>query len=243
MVKEAKKFIDLFYDNNIHFYTDNDGKVVEKLLSNSSVYNFESPDIVIVNEKTILLVEHFEIDASRHIKRKGNLDKVEKHIRKLRFDAYANKQNSKSVSLSMKVECNYSKEFYIKNLERLFDQHYSKIDKYISNVLNEPVTDKNKEIRKAFFIEDTNPLGSYCLVDGIPKSIVRFQPAIRCHFDQARHFPAILVRRFGIYLACLGEHGAVLKVTCNRVVAIHAGKRHFGVCLVLLSRFIHNNAW
>lgn len=174
MEKESKKFIDLFYNNKIYYYTETDGIIIEKLLMNSSLFNYEAPDIVVVNNDTILLIEHFEIDASRSIKSKGNLDKIEKHKRKLKFDAYANSLNSKSVSLTMKVDCKYSKEYYINNLVRSYNQHYAKIDKYVSNVLNEAVTDKNKEIKKAFFIEDTNPLGSYHLVDGMPKSIVLF---------------------------------------------------------------------
>lgn len=74
----------------------------------------------------------------------------------------------------MKVECKYSKSNYLHNLRRLFNEHYEKIDQYLLNVKSEPNTDNKKKIKVAFFIEDTNPLGSYYLDDGFPKSIVLF---------------------------------------------------------------------
>lgn len=172
---EVERFKEVINSSGeIRYFVDNDREVVENLLSNLKIFSFERPDIVLENDEFIVLVEHFQIDASKYISSKGNKDKVESFKRQQKFDEFAKKSSDPSVSLSMNIEVEYRKENYIDNLIRCFNDHYLKIDSYIE-AINQIERNNNKEFKVAFYIEDTNPVGAYWLGKGNIEPLVIFQ--------------------------------------------------------------------
>ncbi len=164
----------LYSSGEIRFFVENDREVIQKLFSNLEIFSFEKPDIVVENDEFIVLIEHFQIDASKFKSNKGNIDKIERFKRHRRFDEFACNSTESSVSLSMKIDVEYQKEYYIANLIRAFSEHYLKIDSYIENI-NQIIRDQNKKIKIAFYIEDTNPVGTYWLAQGGIEPFIIFQ--------------------------------------------------------------------
>ena len=132
---EVQRFKEVLKSSGkIYYFIEDNREVIEKLLYNLKFYSFEKLDIVLENDDHIVLVKHFQIDASKYKSKEGNLDKVESLKRYRKFDEYTKNSSESSVSLSMIIEVEYRKENYIDNLIRCFSDHYSKIDSYLENI-------------------------------------------------------------------------------------------------------------
>lgn len=119
---------------------------------------FERPDMYAVLDDKIVILEHFEFDASQST-RKGMKGKQEEaHLTK-RIDA-AEIDNQFHID---KVEHDISFENWKENFERCFDSHYSKINMYKEHVLEE-TREEGKEIITGFFVE--NQYCPYVEIDG-----------------------------------------------------------------------------
>jgi len=73
-----EKDIFLYYLNNtdgIKYYTDNDKVWIEKYLrdKNKNYIFFERPDILIETSSKYLLLEHFQFDSSKRVKKRDML--------------------------------------------------------------------------------------------------------------------------------------------------------------------------
>ena len=144
------------HKNNLYGYTMDDFDYYNKV---SAIWqNLQSPpkrpDGYAFSDGTLLLLEHFEIDATQ-TKRKGgsegqrNNDTTEKAI-ELQL-----KSSDKAVALEKELR---SGEFYVENAIRIFKKHADKIEEYIK-ALKILVESEVNEVMCGFVIEDASKLG------------------------------------------------------------------------------------
>ena len=159
-MNEGEKFLQAA-KNGILFPHSQD-KESFHFLNESTLIKYERPDFILMGENRIIGVEHFEFDSSRST-RKGSLyrredvrldkelnDEIDYEMKKKKDELYFGRSGSLKITNST--------EFYLNNLKKHFLSHFDKIDDYIARVKS--ITQhEDKEIRTAFFIEDTTPLG------------------------------------------------------------------------------------
>ena len=115
-----------------------------KSLECPKIINFERPDLVIEFNEFIICIEHFQIDASLNNK-KGSLFKKKYNSKNLW-------ENSTSLDkITKEIDCNISYKNLFSNTLKHFENHYKKINNYISNI-SDYFGDK-KPIKKWFFLE------------------------------------------------------------------------------------------
>lgn len=113
-----------------------------------------APDMFSVLEDKIIIIEHFQFDASRAT-RKGMKGLCKENELKRRIDNYAAGNESSEWSLE-KTDYEISFSDWQNNFENTFNNHYKKINTYINNVtsyLNKP----NNNIITGFLIENEFP--------------------------------------------------------------------------------------
>lgn len=134
-----------------------------KLLS--QIVCFEAPDFYIKDGKTIWLLEHFEIDGSRHNK-KGSENKLKQdNDQKKANEFFESHPEANIFSSSLNVK-NTSKQ-YLDNLFSSFKKHYDKIEKYKSNIKKQLNLQDDVEFKIVFLIEDTTVFGTFYYDNGI----------------------------------------------------------------------------
>ena len=99
-----------------------------------------------ISDDEILIMEHFCFDSTT--KRNGSESLAEL--------ARINRENNAHDV----IKCTISMTNYWKNLKENFTRHYSKINKYKSNLIEEGIANQNTKFKVAFFIEDVTPLGN-----------------------------------------------------------------------------------
>ena len=109
--------------------------------------DFDNPDGYSKIDNTILIMEHFQFDATKNSVKKGSTSQRE----------YARIDRENKKKDVMHCEINY--ENYKNNLLKTFDEHYKKIENYKKNLIKELNLKCNSVFKVAFFIEDTTPLG------------------------------------------------------------------------------------
>ena len=109
--------------------------------------DFECPDMYANLDDYVVLLEHFEFDATKEkkgmegIKSENNLKREIERCTKYNVLHVAN------------VGCNITKEDFQRNFEKHFISHYEKINSYHEK-LRIDIVQKDKEIRNGFFIEN-----------------------------------------------------------------------------------------
>lgn len=131
----------------------------------------DAPDMYNKIGDEVLIVEHFEFDSSIR-SRKGSQYRKSESIVNQKFEQLFDSRKERDVHYSDTIEHRCSAENYIKNITHNFNQHYSKIDRYIENLKLEGVIKDKTKIKICFFIEDVTCLGSYVLNNYRPESIV-----------------------------------------------------------------------
>jgi hypothetical protein len=111
------------------------------------------PDMYAVLKNKVVILEHFEFDASHMHPQKGMVGKREeehliKRIKKARYD---NKWHIDKPTYDM------SFEDWQKNFETCFNAHYNKIDQYITYIKNVNPDSAEKIFQVGFFIENLYP--------------------------------------------------------------------------------------
>lgn len=153
-----------FYDENA-----NSGKVeipftrqkeIQDLLNiirnfNNLIVN-EEPDGFIVMQDYILILEHFEIDATKR-NRKGSQTRIQENI-------IENKINQTTNTLvSMQMQVNISTNNLIDNFRQIYVNHFNKIENYKKNLISKGIGNQNTKFKICFFIEDVTPMGTFYL--------------------------------------------------------------------------------
>jgi hypothetical protein len=177
MNDEIKMFYD-FAQGRIDYYNPSDKDMLFEIVNNiRRLISFEKPDMVLPLEDKIMMIEHFQFDASQFKKGKGNLDKALRSQRNRDFDAFiANADYSEEpLTLTAEVGCNFKAEYYMDNLERVFNEHLAKIETYKQRLIEHNFVKNEQSIITAFLIIDTTPLGNYQMIDSWPEPFSIFQ--------------------------------------------------------------------
>lgn len=164
MNREYKILIEKYLETNntIMTYTSEDD--IENDLDifiKSIKFNIERPDLYGEFKNKLIGLEHFEFDSYKSLARKKGSDykKKESQIKK-EFDNLTKLQMKESFYKNYNISNTASKENFLDNFKKKFENHYAKIDAYFNNLslINPKI---EKEIW--FFIEDESPLGSYTI--------------------------------------------------------------------------------
>lgn len=126
------------------------------------------PDFYSKKNNTILIIEHFEFDASKRIagsESKIVIDHLDKEIEK------ANPPYGETYQLDQK-QINHPIRNYIDNALKSFEDHSMKISRYKTNLEIAGIINSESAIKVCFIAEDTTICGSYYYDgedrDGIP---------------------------------------------------------------------------
>lgn len=184
MKKEIDAFI-AYIQNGVVAYHDDDIAFLNKMgkLTENDLIPFEAPnskingpDFFIRVGDRILMVEHFEFDASSFKDNKGTNSRCELGRINNEFTKLAKeKKDSPPINQTNEIRAKYTYENYTKNLKRNFGLHYNKIEQYTANILNSDPGLKAEDISTCFFIVDSTPLGSYYKQDGNLEPLTIFQ--------------------------------------------------------------------
>lgn len=169
MSHETEAFIKYIY-NGIKVYNDTDKKIIQNAKVPQLV-DFEAkeqkvngPDFLFDLGDIIFVVEHFEYDATKYKKRKGNQNRREIARVEREFQAFVEANFEEEILKKHdELKCEFNVINLVDNFLRSFKKHYANVEEYINNVLSCGKEIKEEDIRMVFFMEDTTPLGSYYL--------------------------------------------------------------------------------
>lgn len=173
--KEHKRLFDYFI-NGVTVPCSGDKVLLNSIGHNfNSAQSYERPDILIPIGEQIVAIEHFEFDASS-VTRKGSKDKKNQDQRDKEFSKKIDFSDLKNEPLILSCcnETEYLYKNYIKNFFKAFENHYEKIKKYKLNLISNDLVKNEENIIMCFFIEDTTPLGTYYLEEGMLKTLDLF---------------------------------------------------------------------
>lgn len=177
MNREIEMFLQ-YAESGVQYFNSRDAAMLHEIANNMHrLKPFEKPDMVLPLSEKIMIIEHFQFDASKFKAGKGNIDKALLSQRNSKFDKLVKTHDIKSRPLidSTKVDCEYKAEYYTDNLTRVFNEHYSKIDSYKEHIIESGLAPSEESIITAFLAVDTTPLGNHLLVDGDPNQFCIFQ--------------------------------------------------------------------
>lgn len=179
--KEKEPLQKLFDGGYIHFNVDNNDAAINLckdlfVETNSVIFeNQERPDILIISDKKIYGIEHFEFDDFKRRKGstgKATIKKFEKDFLKEFDDAsISDGYFRKSIDLD-KENLLTGYDFFVNNFLETFNEHYEKIDEYKQNIHNFLI-EKNldRDIEILFFIENSSPFSPLITKEGYEKNL------------------------------------------------------------------------
>lgn len=138
---------------------------------------YERPDILSMYENKILGIEHFEFDSYNRSNKKGSDYKIKDYRIEKRLDKEIKEklQNNDTIIVHDEIDSTASLDNYYNNFEKIFKDHYQKINSYIEHI-KENFDCQNKEIHICFFAEDVSPLGNYFFNKNNDKKITPLLP-------------------------------------------------------------------
>ena len=125
-------------------------ELLNKALRN--LVTFERPDMYAMVDDTMVLIEHFEFDASKRTAKGMMGKKEESNLKKQIAVLPENKQ-----LFCHKVGYKQTLQDWISNFEVIFDEHYRKIPAYKEKIVQLQTKDI-KKILVGFFIENQNSI-------------------------------------------------------------------------------------
>lgn len=139
-----------------HIESENEVRELFLMLQHGKLYFPDPPDMVVLSDDSLILIEHFEFDCYKRTKKgslsRGELARIDREETKLvateegaLYHGTIDKQNSLND--------------YNTNIKVVFEEHYKKIDSYLEIVNKMSVYKKSARIRVLFLIEDKSPLG------------------------------------------------------------------------------------
>lgn len=139
------------------FASDDEIKYILILIQH--IYPNERPDGYCLDVNNVLILEHFEFDASSS-NRKGSIARKEISNTDKKCDEFhkSNLINFDSSIFRGEIKSNRSIEYYIKNVCDNFDKHYEKINNYKNNLSEKNIITSDKDVKMAFVIENTTLL-------------------------------------------------------------------------------------
>ena len=120
----------------------------------------DAPDFFVDDGQTVLIIEHFAFDCYRATS-KGSAHRRE--LARIQRKEDSIEATEEGVIIHDVINGKPSYQDYIRNVVRSFNEHYNQIDNYITNLKRLGAITDNKQVRTAFLIEDTSPIGSIVL--------------------------------------------------------------------------------
>ncbi|MBE5903281.1 MAG: hypothetical protein E7275_03240 [Pseudobutyrivibrio sp.] len=149
--------------NTVHYHGNS--ILVTKLedaLFRGTIIEFDAPDIYIKLENVVWIIEHFEFDCS-HSNRKGSSFKREEYRVANAEEKIVTTEQGALFHDKIKAESSY--RYYVDNVTKIFQSHYSKINTYKDNLIRDKIADENTVFKVIFLIDDVSILGSSCIDD------------------------------------------------------------------------------
>lgn len=144
--------------NTVHYLGDNKAVIAcGNALANSQVVFDDAPDMYLVDNDTVYIIEHFEFDCFKRTK-KGSAYRRREAIIDKEFDKIEPSEEGITFHAVIQEESSY--KFFLDNIKTYFDYHYNRIPNYIENLKNKGIIRKNDRVKIIFFIEDVSPLGT-----------------------------------------------------------------------------------
>lgn len=175
-----------YVNGKVNYLNPNDQPIAEEIISelhktvqiNDMDLKFDSlPDMLLEYNEKILIIEHFDIDASTFTSGKGNENRIQESKRNKKWSQEIKNINKENVDVQVTydVNCEYNLKNYLSNLERSFCKHYSKIDNYKNALINSGIAKAKNDIKVAFLIIDQTVLGCHYIKDGKMNPLSIFQ--------------------------------------------------------------------
>lgn len=143
----------------LHYLGANDGvNFFLDVFQNGTIYYGDAPDMVVFKDNTAIIIEHFEFDCYRVLKKKGSTSRFEEaRIERAQQKIQATKDGILYQDC-IKAENSYTD--YIANVTRSFSVHYNHIGNYKMNLINKNLITTGMQVKTLFLIEDTSPVGT-----------------------------------------------------------------------------------
>lgn len=169
ILNEVEKVIEKYFQDKIWADYYGEEKFIEKIMDiivTGKRHPGDAPDMVIETEDRVLAIEHFEVDCYESGK-KGSKHRIEE----ARIDRTQKEKppTEEGTFINESINGNSSYDYYIKNVEKNFREHYRKIEQYIENIKKDYA---KKEIIICFLIEDVSPLGTMVCQNGKIEPVV-----------------------------------------------------------------------
>lgn len=144
--------------NTVYFLGADAGvRLFCEMLQNGQCIPGDAPDLVVVEEKTVLIIEHFEFD-SFHVTRKGSTSRAEQA--RIEREQRLIPATPEGVVYHSKINASCSYSDYIANVSRSFSEHYGRIATYKKNLIEAGIVSREMTLKTLFLIDDVSPIGS-----------------------------------------------------------------------------------
>lgn len=161
--KYLKKYIlgkEIFHPANASF----DYGILFQIFKN--IKSFNRPDFYSIVGNTLYLIEHFEIDSTKHT-RKGSKNKIEEFNDEQKFQkTLESKEDDSAVVHYGQIKAEPKIQYYLESLFNAFKKHYSKIGSYKQHLKEKGICTDEYEIKTIFIIEDTSIFGTLYFNNG-----------------------------------------------------------------------------
>lgn len=159
---EAKKALMKYFsqeNNTVHFWGDRDAVMkIGNALSYGKIRFGDAPDMTISYNRTLYIVEHFEIDCFKRIRKGGSTYHIEKSRIDKKMINTEITENGVTIYDTINAESSY--DFFEKNSISSFLKHYNQIPLYRQHILEIDDLYDIDDIKVVFLIEDVSPLGT-----------------------------------------------------------------------------------
>ena len=146
-------------DNAGIFYIGNDDACdyFIDMVDNGEIHWADAPDVIVIKDNDVLLIEHFEFSCYKANKTKGN--SIRKELTEFWRDFVKISSENSSATVMKRINSKSSSEDYIKNVKSAFEKHYRKIERYKKNAFENFGVSSNAKIKIMFLLEDVSPEG------------------------------------------------------------------------------------
>jgi hypothetical protein len=174
MTNEAIKTLEHYFrnaSNTVHYLGSDTGvELFADFLQHGKTIACDAPDVVLVKDGNAIIVEHFEFDSSRVIK-KGSTNRIEQARIEREQQKVLPTRDGVVYHSKNKAVCSY--QDYINNVIRNFLDHYQRIETYKKNLISRKIVASDASIKTMFLIEDVSQIGNIVVnfVDGRPQKM------------------------------------------------------------------------
>lgn len=150
--------------NSVKFYGNQEDVCRNVFSLFDYVVPFEKPDGYAKVGNQVLIIEHFEFDATKKTT-KGSTGKRQQVIHEKNFEKEATEQlkTCDTVKHSQEIATEISCEYYLNNLLEVFTNHYDKIESYKEELRKKGILSESDTVKTLFVIENSSIFGSLAI--------------------------------------------------------------------------------